>query len=587
MQYNRLKAAICLFLIVSNLAVFWQVRNHDFVNLDDRAYVFENPQVKAGWTKEGLVWAFTSTYHSHWHPLTWLSHMTDCQFFGLNPKWHHLTSLFLHIANTLLLFLILSHMTGALLQSAFVAVLFAIHPLNVETVAWVADRKDILGAFFWTVTLWAYAHYSRRPGFLRYFFVLIAFILGLMSKSVVVTLPCILLLLDYWPLCRIRLGQTCEERSLDNQESSGPGYWITSARHLILEKAVFFFLLGAAAVAAVWAMRYKKAASFKILYLLPTTKYVANSLVNYAVYIGKMFWPLNLAVPYPPMGPLKVWQVAGAGFFLLGISLYVFWKGRKYPYLPVGWLWYLITLSPMIGIIQIGPHKIADRYTYIPLIGLFIMMAWGIPDLLNRWRYRKIALGVLSGTVISGLMICSWAQAGHWKDSFSLLNRTLSVTSGNYITCNNLGVALMVEGRVREAETQFAEALRINPDFEEARVNLGVAYKQQGRLEEALEQYYEVLRVKPRSEKAHYNLGLIFESKGNFKKAIHHYSTAVKLKPNFAAAHNNLGTVLANLGRIDEAIQHFSKAIQIDPDFAMARNNLEKGLRLKGKSVAK
>jgi Flp pilus assembly protein TadD len=574
MTRYRSEIIVSLFLIVSTLAVWWQVRHHEFLNFDDNDYITENHHVQAGWTIEGVVWAFTTRFHRHWHPVTWLSHMTDCQFFGLNPGWHHLSSVFFHMVNTLLLFFVFRQMTRAVWRSAFVAALFALHPLHVEPVAWVADRKDVLSTFFWMLTMWVYVRYAERPGFTRYVLVLIGFILGLMAKSMVVTLPLVLLLLDYWPLGRFEFGQSFAGQSIGARKFTDAGRQRIPAFRVVWEKALLFLMIGAFAVVAVLVMHRGRTLGSAMGAFWPRKDLIAGSLVHYISYIGKMFWPLDLATPYPEALMPPGWQVGGAGLLLLCISFLAFWQGRRRPYLAVGWLWYLLTLVPVIGLLRSGPQVIADRYTYVPLIGLSIMIAWSVPDLLAGWRHGRTALVVSAGIVLLVLMMSAWHQVGHWKNSVTLLTHTVNMTADNWLAHNNLGVALKDQGRFEEAISHYAEALRIDPAYAVARSNLGIALAEQGKFEEAIEHFSEALRIQPNYEEAHYNLGLALAKQGNVQEAIRHFSEALRIKPRYEEAHYNLGVALAKQGKLQEAIEHFSEALKIQPDYAKAHHQL-------------
>ncbi|MCD4715804.1 MAG: tetratricopeptide repeat protein [Desulfobacterales bacterium] len=619
MTRSRWEIIAIFFLIMSTLAVFWQVKSHDFVNYDDQDYVTQNPHVRAGWTIEGFAWAFKSQFHRHWHPLTWLSHMTDWQFFGPNPAWHHLTSLFLHIVNTLLLFLIFERMTGAPLRSVFVAILFALHPLHVEPVAWVAGRKDVLSAFFWLLTMWAYIRYSSHPGFIRYLTVFTLFVLGLMAKPMAVTLPFVLLLMDYWPLERFRHEGPIRNQDLKNQKQLTCRYKSTTCPRLIWEKLLFFIVLGVSAVVTLSVMHRGARSFLSLSNLLPGKNQIANTLASYMSYIGKMLWPANLAVPYPGPGFIPVWQTAGAGIFLILVSVLAILLAKRKPYLIVGWLWYLVTLLPVIGIVKFGPQKIADRYTYIPLIGLFIIIGWGVPDIFAKWRYRRFVLAISAGMVILGLMLCSWFQVGYWKNGITLFKQTVSVTDNNWFAHNNLGNALARQGRLNEAIEHYTEALKIRPGYAIAHDNLGATLARQGNYEEAIKHYGIALKIKPDYAEAHNNLAVVLKKQGNLDEAITHFVRALDIKPDYAIVHNNLantlaqkgwlkeavehylkallidpdnawihnnlGKALARLGRLEEAIDHFSRAVRIKPDHAGARRNLEFGLRLMEKSA--
>jgi tetratricopeptide (TPR) repeat protein len=594
MRPHNLKLIVSLFLIIITLAVFWQVRNHEFINYDDDDYVTKNSYVQAGWTWKGVSWAFKSRLHGHWHPVTWLSHMTDCQLFGLNPAGHHLTSLFLHIANALLLFLILRRTTGALFRSAFVAALFAIHPLHVEPVAWVAGRKDVLCTSFWMLAMWAYVRYSEQPGFGRYLLTLLAFMLGLMAKPMVVTLPLVFLLMDYWPLNRFQFGQASAEGKAQNLESHNPRYKSTSLRRLVGEKVLFFVVTGAFVLLTVLArqsyffrarniMEYGASQSPFLSSLMPAAHNLIRAPVSYMTYIGKLLWPFELAAPYSKPGMLLIWQVGAAGLLLICISLLVFWKGRRSPYLPVGWLWYLLTLLPVIGMTKAAPYVVADRYTYLPLIGLFIMIAWGIPDLLAGWRYRRLVLGMLTGMFVVGFAVSSWLQVRHWKNGLTLFEHVVSVTTNNWLAHNNLGTALEAEGRFGEAITHYSEAVRIEPNLVHVRNNLGAVLDRQGRFDEAISHFSEAVRIKPDYPEAHNNLGVVLTKQGKLQEAISHYLEALRIKPDHAEAHNNLGLAYIGQGRIEEAFRHFSDAIQIKPRYAEAHFNLGVALAKQGK----
>ena len=550
MRRYRSEIVVSLLLLVSTLGVYWQVQDHQFVNYDDDDYVTENRDVQAGWTWEGVVWAFTTRLHGHWHPLTWLSHMTDCQLFGLNPAGHHLTSLFLHVANTMLLFLVLRWMTGALFRSAFVAGLFALHPLHVESVAWVADRKDVLSTFFWMITMAAYVGYCEHPGLKRYVLVCVAYILGLMAKPMVVTLPFVLLLIDYWPLNRMRFAQQGKKRNQETTRVLHARWKNAPVPHLVGEKVPLFIITGASVVVALLTRQHGRAFGAAISKLWTSVEHIANALVCYISYLGKMFWPVNLATPYPRPGEFPVWQIGGAALLVVCISFLVFWKGRRHPYLPVGWLWYIVTLMPVIGVVRVGPHIMADRYTYVPLIGLFIMIAWGFPDLLSRWPYRNVVLATSSAVVLSILVTLSWLQVRHWETSITLCKHTLEVTSNNVRAHNNLANALADQGRLSEAVFHYSEALRMKPD----------------------------------SAKLHYNLGIVMLKLKRLDEAAAHFMGALQISPNSAEAHNNLGTALLRQGRLKEAAEHCGEALRLRPILTEAQDNLQLTLRLKGES---
>jgi len=567
-----LEFSICLFLIAAILAVFWQVRTHEFLKYDDEAYVTVNPHVNAGLTLKGIIWAFTTTHASNWHPLTWLSHMLDCQLYGLNPAGHHLTNLVFHIASTLLLFLVLKGMTGALWRSGFVAALFALHPLHVESVAWVAERKDVLSTFFWILTMWAYVRYTKQPRLNRYMVVLLSFGLGLMSKPMLVTLPFVLLLVDYWPLGRFQFVPLTSHRRLNTDKSKETGDQRSLALRLVLEKVPFFALAAVSSFLTFFAQR--SGGAVRSLEWVPLETRVANALVSYVSYIGKMIWPHRLAVLYPYSHTLPIWQVAGAGLLLGVVSFLVILGARRRPYLMMGWLWYLGTLVPVIGLLQVGQQAMADRYTYVPLIGLFVMIAWGIPDILAGWRFRKIVLSLSTGLLLLLLMTVTNFQLKYWRNDITLFEHTLAVTSDNFTINYYLGVFLAEHGKTQEAIAHFAEALRIRPDFAKADYNLGGLLANQGKTQEAIAHFAEALRIKPDFAEAHYNLGIILWNQGKIQEAIAHCVEALRINPDYAEAHYGLGEFLANQGKTQEAIAHFAEALRIRPDFAEAHSNL-------------
>ena len=556
---------ICLFLVIATLAVYWQVRNYPFINYDSRKYVTENHYVKAGLTVKSMAWSFTAVHASNWHPLTWLSHMLDCQLYGMNPGRHHLTNVLIHILNTLLLFLVLKRMTGAVWRSGLVAALFALHPLHVESVAWVAERKDVLSTFFWMLTLWSYARYVERSDFYRYLIVLLFFSFGLMAKPMLVTLPFVLLLLDYWPLRRFRLGLSGDSNN-SQQKCFNSG--------LIREKIPFLFLSAASSV--ITFMVQKSGGAVNSLNVIPFKTRIANAVVSYGGYIGKMIWPHNLAVFYPYPKSIPLWEVAVAGLFLAGVSVVTFRLRITKPYFLTGWLWYIGTLVPVIGLVQVGLQSMADRYTYVPLIGIFIIIAWGVPDVISKWRYKKIGLSVITATTISFLMITSWFQIGYWSNSTILFEHALDVTVDNSVAHVNLGEALGEQGKTDAAVRHCYEALRIKPDLVTPHLNLGVALRGQGKLNEAMEHFSMALQIKPDCAEAHYELGDTLIRKGDFTGAIEHYLEAIRIKPDYVKAYNNLGVILVRQNKNKAAIHHFSKAIQIDPNYADVYYNLGK-----------
>jgi len=569
MRLYRREIIICLFLVAATLSVFWQVHNHDFVNYDDNTYVTENIQVQRGLDPTTVLWAFTTTYANFWHPLTWLSHMLDCQLFGLTPGMHHLSNLILHIINTILLFLVFSAMTGSLWRSAVVAALFALHPLHVESVAWVSERKDLVSTLFWFLTMGSYLWYVRRPGLPRYLPVLLFFVMGLMAKPMLVTLPFVLLLLDYWPLNRIRFGEP-------DTSDSQPG---TPMSVLLLEKLPLFALTAVFCIVAFLAQQQGGATGSLDTY--PLGVRISNALVSYALYIGKMFWPQGLAVYYPHPRELQSWQAIGSGILLTFLTVLSLREARRRPSLVVGWLWFIGTMVPVIGLVQVGSHAMADRYTYVPLIGLFIALVWGLSDIASTWHHRRAILTLSAGVVLASLMAVSWFQVRHWQNSITLFSHTLAVTSNNLKAHNNLGTAQLALGNPEEAAHHFSAAVQINPGSAITRYNLGLALLRQERFTEAALQYLEALRIKPDFQRAHRDLGETLFAQKRYDEAIVHLARAVKIDPGDVIAHNKLGDLLLLRRRFDEAVLHFAAALRLRPDYS-AHYNMGNALLNKG-----
>jgi Flp pilus assembly protein TadD len=590
---NKWSLLICLALTVTTTAVFYQVCTYDFVNYDDNIYVYDNPNIQAGITLKAVKWAFTTGYACFWHPLTWLSHMLDWQLFGSNAGGHHLTNLIFHIANTLLLFLVLKQMTGTLWQSAFVAALFALHPLHVESVAWVSERKDVLSTFFWMLTMLAYLRYVKQPDISRYFLTLFIFALGLMAKPMLITLPFVFLLLDYWPLSRISRFQ-----------------WRIHY-HLILEKIPFIALSAISSVIAFLTQQSGRAVAQ--LANLGLKIRIFNALISYVKYIEKMVWPSRLAMFYPHPGQnISVLYAVISAVLLFTLTILILRFAKNHRYLFTGWFWYLGTLLPVIGLIQVGSHAMADRYSYITLIGLFIIIAWGLPDLLGKWPHRKIVLQVSSLAILSVLAVCAHIQQRYWKDGIVLCQHALKVTDNNYLTHFFMADILIKHGRIEEAIWHNLEVLRINPDCVDAINGLGVAFYKAGRIEEAVTYYKRALVIDPCDVEVYSNFGMALAAKGKFDEAISLYNKALQITPDSvnirlnlgvaltgsgrleeavkeyekilliqpqnAVAHNDFGVVFYRQGKIDEAIEHFNHAIRINPQYTDAKNNLSVAL---------
>jgi tetratricopeptide (TPR) repeat protein len=553
-------AAVCLVLAAITFAVFGQTAGFGFVNYDDNSYVYDNPVVERGLTLQGAVWALTFGEIGHWHPLTWLTHMADCQVYGLWAGGHHLTNVALHAVAAMLLFLALREMTGSLWRSAFVAAVFAIHPLRAESVAWIAERKDVLSGVFFMLTLWAYARYARRPSRGRYAAVALAYALGLLCKNMLVTLPFVLLLLDWWPLQR--MGRMAF-------------FW-----GLVKEK-IPLFLLSAGSCVATFLVPEKVN---ELLFRLPFLERVGNAVVSYGVYLRQMVFPAGLASPYlnPPNG-LPFWEIALAFVLLAAISIIVVACRKGRPYLLVGWLWYLGMLVPVIGIIQISYYAHADRYTYLPGIGLVMAGTWWVGDCSLLWQRRREGLGGLMAAVIGILMAGAWIQTGFWKNSESLWTHTLACTTGNYMAHYYLGASAFKKGKVDEAITQYQEALQIKPGHAEICNAIGLALRQKGRVDEAITYYQKALQIEPGYVLVHNNLGNALLQKGRVDEAISHYQKALQIRPDYVDAHNNLGHLLLQRGKVDEAIPHFQKAAQINPDNVEAHYSLATALLQKGR----
>ncbi|MFV9644563.1 MAG: tetratricopeptide repeat protein [Desulfobacterales bacterium] len=602
----RYDILICLFLVIATLAAYWQVMNYPFVNFDDDSYILKNHFVQEGLTWEGILWAFSFKSLTFWHPMVWLSHMLDYHIYGLIPGMHHSVGLIFHIANSLLVFMALKQMTGALWRSAFVAALFALHPINVESVAWVAERKNVLSAFFWMLTMLTYISYSKQLSFYRYITTILLFVLGLMAKPVLVTLPFVFLLLDYWPLQRLRFGQN----KTIKPRVSASGFQESSVFRLILEKIPFFVFSAVSIYISSLAFQHNK--MIISTESVPMKLRIANALVSYISYIKKMIWPDNLAIFYPYPDALPLWQITGTGLILIGISILVLWRLKSKPYLAVGWFWYIGTLMPVIGLVQAGLWPaMADRYAYVPLIGLFIFLAWGAGDIASKLHYKKILPAVIAGILLI-FAITTWEQIRYWSSSVALFKHALDVTGvKNYIAHYklgdalaeegrnaeaikhyhealrtkykywpgiylNLGVALMSVDKINESIDSFSKAIQIKPDFAEAYNNMGIAMEKQGDFTEAARHYREALRIKHDYAEAHNNLGVVLAKQGNFSEAIKHYLKALQISSKYESAHNNLGNALAYQGNYQDAIYHYKEALRINPNYIEAYYNLEK-----------
>jgi Tfp pilus assembly protein PilF len=563
---------ICLCVIVITLTVYWPVKNHEFIHLDDPLYVTENVHVQGGLTREGVIWALTTDHASNWHPLTWLSLMGDYEVYRLNPAGYHWTNLLFHIANTVLLFLVLHRMTGAMWRSGMVAVLFALHPLHVESVAWVSERKGVLSTLFWMLTMYAYVVYVERPAVKRYVLVVVAFALGLMAKPMLVTLPFVLLLLDYWPLGRLRTGfcikvnGNVHTESLINRDSP--------LIHVFLEKIPLIVLSAVSSI--ITLMAQKGGGAIKSFEILPLDSRVNNAIVSYVNYLWKTILPCHMAVFYPYPPAFSLWSVVGAGVFIMVMTIMLMWYGRRYPYGVVGWLWYMGTLVPVIGFVQAGSQAMADRYSYVPLIGIFIMVVWGTSELFKKWHYGRITLAVLSGCVLTVLIVFTSLQVQKWRDTEMLFRHTARVTDDNFVAHDILGYVLLDQGRLDEASIQLREALRINPEYANANTNMAVVLMRQGKYEESLSYFCRVSQLRPGHGDAYYNLGIALIHASQYPEAVVYLNKVLASDPDHAGAHNNIGIAFVHMGKRDEAIFHFREALRIKPDYENAKRNLER-----------
>ena len=562
---------ICLLLALAVWAVFGQTRHHEFINFDDHVYVYANGTITQGLTLNGIQWAFTHRHGDNWHPLTSLSHMLDCELYGVDPGAHHLTNVALHAATAAALFLVLCSLTGAFWPSAFVAAVFAIHPLHVESVAWVAERKDVLSGLFFVLTLGAYVRYARRfealPGasaagsngsVIRplasgdYWLTLLLFTLGLLSKPMLVTLPFVLLLLDYWPLNRLGLA---------------------TVKRLVAEKIPFLLLSAASCVGTLLAQRHLIAGAeqMHVSFWWRT----ANAFVAWVVYVRQMLYPSGLAAIYPHPGTqLSLWSAGLCAGILTVTTAGVIWARCKRPYLLVGWLWYLGMLVPVIGFVQVGNQAWADRYTYLPQLGLYIMIAWAASDLCGRRRGGRVALATAAGVSLTALLILAHLQTRYWRDSVSLWTHALDCTAKNGFALNNLGAALSQQGKWDEAVPRFESALRINPDAAEVHNNLGIALSRQEKWDEAIQHYQRAVQLQPDYVGALCNLGFALGKQGKWNEAVPCFERAAQLCPDSAESHNCLGVALGQQKRWSEAIAQFERALQLDPHHAQARQNL-------------
>jgi len=560
MADHRLKhlAIMCLCLITA--AVYARTVNYPFCVFDDYAYVVQNPNVLAGLSFDSIRWAFTSFNETVWHPLTWLSLMLDAQTFGSAPTGYHIHNTVLHVLNTYLLFSLLNYITGAPWRSLFAAALFALHPLNVESVVWITERKGLLSSSFWMLTLLFYAAYVKKSLRPMYILSLAAFALGLLAKPMLITLPAVLLLLDFWPFKRVRLPLSDGNRRNHEQQSA--------LKQLLLEKIPFVALSAA-------VVMLNLSAKGGAVPSLSLSERIFSALWAPVVYIRKMFIPFDLALPYPVQAA-AFWQACCAIILLCGISYLVLWKSKSYPYLALGWFWFLVTLLPVSGLVKVGIQSIADRYTYIPLIGLYIMAIWGGAELSAAYPRVRQLVPAAGGAIVVCLAITTWIQSGYWKDNVTLFTHTLNVTDENWGAHNSLGVAYARAGKAEQAVSQYYEALKIKPDDAGIHHNLGNTLdKRLGRPAEAITHYEVTVRLRPGFALGHYDLAIALQKLAKTDQALAEFYTALEIEPNDAYCHNSLGMALLQQQRYDEAIRHFSAALRLKPAFSQAASNLQ------------
>jgi Tfp pilus assembly protein PilF len=538
-------------LVLVILLAFEPIRHNDFVEYDDYQYLVRNPHVQKGVTRDSVIWAFTTFHASNWHPLTWLSHMIDCGLFGLEPLGHHIVNVLFHICSSLLLFFVLSRMTGSVWPSAVVAALFAVHPTHVESVAWAAERKDVLSSLFWMLTMLAYIEYAKNPGLRRHVMVFLCFCLGLMAKPMLITLPIILLLLDFWPLRRMSLKTLSAETDEDVSVSLSIG-------RLIAEK-MLLFVAAFASMIVTYLIQQGKAMPTEEIFSLPMR--VCNALYSYAAYIGKMVWPTDLAVLYPLRMEGLEWYKPALGLtVLVAGSIVSIWQRSRRPFLFLGWWWYVITLLPVIGLVQVGVQAMADRYTYIPSIGFFIIVVWSLDEIFQKLKLTALVKAALVAVVLAVLIFATRIQVGYWKDNFTLFGRAIEVTENNYIMHNNFGLALANHKKYDEAIEHFEKVLAINPGYIRAGANIAFVLRRQGKVDEAITIYKELLQSNPHWPEVHNDLGRAYASQGLADEAIECYKEALHLRPNFAQAMNNWGMILKDQGKTEEAMEKFKKA---------------------------
>lgn len=566
-------ALICLVLALGTTALYWPITSHPFIIFDDEEYVTANAHVTSGLSWENFRWAFEGAHAANWHPLTWLSHQLDCTLFGLNAGGHHLVNLLFHVANTLLLFVFLRGATGAIWRSALVAALFAWHPLHVESVAWASERKDVLSTFFWLLTLMAYVRYARNRNWFVYSAALIFFALGLMSKPMVVTLPFVLLLLDFWPLRRISNW----EFQISNPETSegAPAPSLQSSTYsLLLEKIPFFLLAIGGCAATLLAQSGGGAIS-----QTPLTERFANAALAYARYVAKTFWPADLAIVYPHPRHWSLVLALGATALLAVWTMLCVRNWRRNPFLAFGWFWFLGTLVPTIGLIQVGAQSMADRYTYIPSIGFFIALVWGAAEFCATKPRGNVIYLICAGSALIGCLLTASIQISFWRDSTGLFLHALEVTQDNYVAANTLGKAFEKTGDPKDkvrARVLYREAVRLEPRYPHGQFNLAMSLLEFGETAEALQHLKAAADLEPRDPDIQFDLGIYFTQHASWTNAAICFSNSIAIRPDFAPAQCNFAAALANLGRFAEAAPHYREALRLKPDFTDAKKQLNR-----------
>jgi tetratricopeptide (TPR) repeat protein len=559
------KVIICFFLVLANAVVYWQVGHHDFINFDDDVYVSENRHVQSGLKQDEIIWSFRllNKNNTYWHPLTWMSHMLDAQLYGMNPGRHHMTNVLIHIVSSIILFLVCHRMTGAIWRSAFVASLFALHPINVESVAWVAERKNVLSTLFWMLTLGCYVYYTEKPKFSKYLLLFTVFALGLLAKPMLVTLPFVLLLLDYWPLERLKIRFLTVNKNKRTQQPISSNFRETNNWRLVFEK----FPLLAVSMVSVWlsSLSLQSQAEFKTMDDVAMMLRIANALTSYLEYIAKVIWPYYLAIFYPYPETVPLWQAVGALVILAGLSVLFIWTFRSRPYLSVGWLWFMGTLVPVSGLVIAGNFPaLADRWAYVPTVGLFVMIAWSMPDFVKRWSHYQVGIGVIIIVIVFTLMTTTWVQTRNWKNSVTLYQHALKVNPNNWLAHTNLGTALANKGQETEAYRHFAEAIRLHPHEPHVQVNYGDVMLARGKIKKAAGHYYEALRINPGFAEAYNNLGLILVRSGKIEESIEQFQLAMQNRPDYDNAIKNLNLAISINRKINQAAKNFNESLIFD-----------------------